>query len=751
MKKYLIFISLFISTMLGAQSSPQCGFQPTKAQIEYLNKTQAERSAFSHKSYKSSNAIEIPIVNHIVAYDNGIGGLSLLELDAAIQKLNDFYAQINVKFVACEPTRFIYNNDWYHFNDIDDAAIRSVNDRPGALNIYYFGSINAGAYCGYTNLPSGGEEQDRIMMANNCTINGSTLIHEVGHYFSLYHTHGKSNCSTTDELVDKSNCSFAGDNVCDTPADPNLYFNCETSLIYNCQYIGTLTDANGQPYNPQVSNIMSYSGSCRSVFTQGQFDRVLYSVLNDRNYLTCDENFGACTATVSTFPYTEGFETQAQSWIQGTQDHINWIQNSNSTDSDNTGPSNASQGNSYMYVEATGNYPSNVAHFISPCFDISSLNSPTLTFDYHLYGESMGTLALEISMDDGNSWTELWKQTGNQGNIWLTANVNLSAYTSSTFTLRFKGTTGNSYTSDMAIDNIRIQDNSCQFSAGTPCNDNDTCTINDTYDSNCNCTGTFQDTDNDGVCDADDPCPTITGINCMPLITYCTSVANSGYEFIESVQIGTITNTSGNDNGYGDYTANEPFNIGNFDTPITLTPGFSGQAYNENWKIWIDLNKDGDFEDIGEEVFSGASMGSSPLSGTLKVPPANGTTTMRIAMIWNVAAIPCSMIDYGEVEDYTVNLSTLSNKSVVETNLVEVYPNPAKNYINADIHDIISAGHTQSVNALIYDIKGQLIHTETLNATGVLTINTQHLTEGSYILRLQTDDGRVFTSKFLKL
>ncbi|WKZ65772.1 MAG: T9SS type A sorting domain-containing protein [Flavobacteriales bacterium] len=46
---------------------------------------------------------------------------------------------------------------------------------------------------------------------------------------------------------------------------------------------------------------------------------------------------------------------------------------------------------------------------------------------------------------------------------------------------------------------------------GTACNDNNDCTINDVYDANCNCDGTLQDTDSDGVCDADDTCPTVPG------------------------------------------------------------------------------------------------------------------------------------------------------------------------------------------------------------------------------------------------
>ncbi len=53
---------------------------------------------------------------------------------------------------------------------------------------------------------------------------------------------------------------------------------------------------------------------------------------------------------------------------------------------------------------------------------------------------------------------------------------------------------------------------------GTVCNDSDDCTTNDVYDNNCNCAGTFEDTDNDSVCDADDVCPnfddTLIGTPC---------------------------------------------------------------------------------------------------------------------------------------------------------------------------------------------------------------------------------------------
>jgi len=59
--------------------------------------------------------------------------------------------------------------------------------------------------------------------------------------------------------------------------------------------------------------------------------------------------------------------------------------------------------------------------------------------------------------------------------------------------------------------------NPCGGNTG-PCNDGDACTINDAYDSNCNCVGTLADDDNDGICNADDQCP---GFNDSLIGTSC--------------------------------------------------------------------------------------------------------------------------------------------------------------------------------------------------------------------------------------
>ncbi len=168
----------------------------------------------------------------------------------------------------------------------------------------------------------------------------------------------------------------------------------------------------------------------------------------------------SCSGGITAYPYSEGFEGSIGAWTQSTADDINWTVDANGTPSNNTGPSSAVEGNSYIFVEASGNgtgYPNKRAIINSPCFDLSSETSATFSFSYHMFGANdMGSIALEASNDDGASWTTLWSQTGNQGNQWLSQNVNLSAYVGNSVQLRFNRVTGSTWQADIAIDNINL-------------------------------------------------------------------------------------------------------------------------------------------------------------------------------------------------------------------------------------------------------------------------------------------------------
>ena len=167
-----------------------------------------------------------------------------------------------------------------------------------------------------------------------------------------------------------------------------------------------------------------------------------------------------CTSGISSFPYNEGFENTLGAWTQSSADDINWTVDANGTPSRNTGPSSATQGSYYIFVEASGNgtgYPNKAAILNSPCFDLSSLSSATFSFNYHMYGAAdMGSIAVEVSNDDGATWTSIWNQTGNKGNSWQTANIDLSAYVGGGVQLRFNRVTGSTWQADIAIDNVSL-------------------------------------------------------------------------------------------------------------------------------------------------------------------------------------------------------------------------------------------------------------------------------------------------------
>jgi PKD repeat protein len=127
-------------------------------------------------------------------------------------------------------------------------------------------------------------------------------------------------------------------------------------------------------------------------------------------------------------------------------------------------------------------------------------------------------------------------------------------------------------------------------------------------------------------------------------------------EWIAGVQVGTMNNASGAA-GYTDFTSITCDLEGGTTVNVVLTPGFSGGVWTEYWKIWIDYNDDHDFEDAGEEVFSGAS--TTVVTGSFTVASGiDKVTRMRVSMKYAAYPTPCETFTYGEVEDYTANVYT---------------------------------------------------------------------------------------------
>ncbi len=146
--------------------------------------------------------------------------------------------------------------------------------------------------------------------------------------------------------------------------------------------------------------------------------------------------------------------------------------------------------------------------------------------------------------------------------------------------------------------------------------------------------------------------------------SYCeTTGENSSFEWIDSVQIGDLLNFSGDNGGYIAFT-DAPTTFTTFNSyPVRLVPGFSGTLYDEYWKIWIDFNQDGVFDDPGELAYDGIAPTAEASTGSLLIPGTAmlGSTRMRVSMEWEGndgtgVPEPCESFGFGEVEDYCIDI-----------------------------------------------------------------------------------------------
>ena len=145
-------------------------------------------------------------------------------------------------------------------------------------------------------------------------------------------------------------------------------------------------------------------------------------------------------------------------------------------------------------------------------------------------------------------------------------------------------------------------------------------------------------------------------------LNYCASNGNSVVdEYISNVSLGSINNTTGaSSSGYADYTSQSTSLTQGDNYTISVTPTWTGTLYNEGYSVWIDYNHDGDFDDAGEQVWSQAVSKTTPVSGSFTIPNSTyvGNTRMRVTMQYNAVPSSCGSFNFGEVEDYTVNLGT---------------------------------------------------------------------------------------------
>ncbi|MGO3719559.1 MAG: fibronectin type III domain-containing protein [Mesonia hippocampi] len=186
--------------------------------------------------------------------------------------------------------------------------------------------------------------------------------------------------------------------------------------------------------------------------------------------------FVTACATNEQAPWSDDIEgheealafTDSRCWTASSANAYAWNVGSGSTPSSSTGPNGASDGQKYFYIEAGQGAtadsgvlaPGDEAMLETLPIDVSLLTMPVLSFDYHMYGEDMGNLHIDIH--DGTAWVDdVFVFTGQQQTSaaanWEKMQIALVDYaTTGTIQVRFRAERGNGDKGDIAIDAFSI-------------------------------------------------------------------------------------------------------------------------------------------------------------------------------------------------------------------------------------------------------------------------------------------------------
>lgn len=246
---------------------------------------------------------------------------------------------------------------------------------------------------------------------------------------------------------------------------------------------------------------------------------------------------------------------------------------------------------------------------------------------------------------------------------------------------------------------------------------------------------------------------TFTTASLQPPTGYCASNGSDAtYEYINNVQIGSINNTSGNNGGYADYTAQSTSAALGASASVSVTLIKNTATDIEYVSIFVDFNRDGDFADAGETAYSSNGT-QSTFTGTITVPASAsiGLTRMRVSMQYAAAPPVCGTYTYGEVEDYLLNITggplyasrNTDELEVDDQTAVSISPNPVKDQLT------LTLSESDNYIMQLFNTTGQLVKTIQFNGN-TTTVYSSELPNGIYQVKIVGDEQGILYSRFIK-
>ena len=225
----------------------------------------------------------------------------------------------------------------------------------------------------------------------------------------------------------------------------------------------------------------------------------------------------------------------------------------------------------------------------------------------------------------------------------------------------------------------------------------------------------------------------------------CTpSVSGACDEYIQNVSLNTINNTTAcTAGGYISYASTSTSLAKGSQYTATITPAVGatiGQAYTDDEiAVWIDYNNDFTFsatERVGYVIV--AAGWSNQFTFTVPASAITGAVKMRVRISYNGPVAnggapidPCAVATYGEVEDYTINITAGGGVGLEESTLdnVMVYPNPANEIVTVDLSSV----QEKLTDIQLVDITGRVLRSERiLENVNVYNMSLAGLAQGTY-------------------
>lgn len=208
--------------------------------------------------------------------------------------------------------------------------------------------------------------------------------------------------------------------------------------------------------------------------------------------------------------------------------------------------------------------------------------------------------------------------------------------------------------------------------------------------------------------------------------------------WIELVHVGTLANSSGSNQGYGSFVDQSLDVIKGQTIGFELYPGLNNSQQVQYWRIWMDINQDGDMGDQGELVYDAAPVFNTIVIDSFLVPAnaLSGPTRLRISMGQGAAADACGAFAEGEVEEYCMRVLPLVSIDSELERQIDIFPNP--------VQDVLQIQSTLEIEQVeMFDVRGRMRWSSGSVLTKELVVPTGNLAIGMYQLFVHTTQGTI--------